>query len=53
MGDVWNSYVIRIGDEHHDGAKFVDFDNDGDFDIISIGSSHSNVHQYENKTINN
>jgi hypothetical protein len=44
----WIGHVAYIGDEHHDGAKLTDIDNDGDLDIISIGWSHGRVLLYEN-----
>jgi hypothetical protein len=50
-GIAWKEQVIYTGDEHHDGAHIVDIDNDGDFDIISIGWSHRHVLLYENKAI--
>lgn len=51
-GIHWQSHVVHTGDEHHDGARVTDIDNDGDLDIISIGWSHPNVILYENKAIN-
>lgn len=48
-GGTWNPHLVHTGDEHHDGAHVVDIDDDGDFDIISIGWSHDNVILYENK----
>jgi len=49
---VWNQQLVYQGDEHHDGAQFVDIDNDGDLDIISIGWFHDRVMLYENLAIN-
>ncbi|MGR9087267.1 MAG: FG-GAP repeat domain-containing protein [Gammaproteobacteria bacterium] len=46
---IWHSHTVYTGDEHHDGAQVVDIDNDGDFDILSIGWSHGRVLLYENK----
>ena len=48
-GTSWLSEIVYMGDEHHDGTKFVDIDNDGDLDIVSIGWTHPNVVLYENK----
>lgn len=47
-GKSWARCVIDIGMEHHDGTQFVDIDNDGDLDIISIGYHHNKVILYEN-----
>jgi len=52
-GVHWQSHVVHTGDEHHDGARVVDIDSDGDLDIISIGWSHPDVILYENKAIEN
>ena len=52
-GNDWKKYLVYTGDEHHDGARVVDIDNDGDFDIISIGWSHNRVLLYENRAIQN
>ncbi len=46
----WRGHVIATGDEHHDGAKTVDIDGDGDLDIVSIGWGHHKVVLYENKS---
>ena len=51
MGGAWNKRIIYTGDEHHDGTRLVDIDNDGDLDIISIGWTHGKVLLYENKAI--
>ena len=48
VGDRWVSHFVHEGDEHHDGAQFVDIDRDGDLDIISIGWGHGKVVLYEN-----
>jgi len=48
----WHKHVVSVGDEHHDGARVVDIDNDGDLDIISIGWGHDNVLLYENTSTN-
>ncbi len=53
IGTSWSQYDVYQGDEHHDGAKVVDIDDDGDLDIISIGWTHNRVLIYENKAINN
>jgi len=47
-GKTWGKHLVYKGDEHHDGARLVDIDGDGDFDIISIGWSHNRVILYEN-----
>ena len=48
QGSSWTPHLVYAGDEHHDGAQVVDIDNDGDFDIISIGWGHGRVLLYEN-----
>jgi hypothetical protein len=48
-GTEWATYIVHVGDEHHDGARLTDIDNDGDMDIISIGWDHDNVLLYENR----
>ncbi|GAH50318.1 unnamed protein product, partial [marine sediment metagenome] len=48
-GETWKPHVVYVGDEHHDGTRAVDIDNDGDFDIISIGWGHDKVILYENR----
>ena len=47
-GTAWEKKIIYTGDEHHDGARVVDIDNDGDLDILSIGWGHNRVLLYEN-----
>ncbi len=47
----WRRHVVYSGDEHHDGARTVDIDGDGDQDVISIGWSHPRVVVYENLAI--
>ena len=47
-GASWQEHVVHTGDEHHDGARVVDLDGDGDLDIISIGWTHGRVLWYEN-----
>lgn len=47
-GGQWADHIVYTGDEHHDGAQVVDIDNDGDYDLISIGWGHSQVLLYEN-----
>ena len=49
LGQRWREHVIHVGDEHHDGAVFVDIDGDGDLDVISIGWEHDRVLLYENR----
>ena len=51
QGLMWKKHAIHTGDEHHDGARVVDIDDDGDLDIISIGWSHGRVLVYENLAI--
>ncbi|MBW7959103.1 MAG: carbohydrate binding domain-containing protein [Candidatus Promineofilum sp.] len=46
-GASWIRHQVAIGHEHHVGTQFVDIDNDGDQDIISIGWEHSNVLLYK------
>jgi hypothetical protein len=41
-------HTVYTGDEHHDGGLAVDIDNDGDFDIVSIGWVNDKVVLYEN-----
>ena len=50
-GNSWTKHLVSTGDEHHDGARVVDIDGDGDLDIISIGWSHGRVVIYENMAI--
>ncbi len=51
-GGNWTEHIVYTGDEHHDGARTVDIDGDGDFDIVSIGwnDSPGGVFLYENRT---
>ncbi len=46
----WTQHVVYTGDEHHDGAQIADLDNDGDYDIVSIGWGARRVTVYENTT---
>ena len=48
QGRDWQEIVVHTGDEHHDGARVVDVDRDGDLDIISVGWTHGKVLFYEN-----
>ena len=48
-GSFWSTCEIDSGLEHHDGTQFIDIDNDGDLDILSIGWYHNRVVLYENK----
>jgi hypothetical protein len=48
-GESWTPVLVDSGLEHHDGTRFVDIDNDGDLDLISIGWTHGNVVLYENE----
>jgi hypothetical protein len=45
----WIKHLVYTGDEHHDGAQFVDIDGDGDLDVLSIGWGHGRVLLYENQ----
>ena len=47
----WTRHTVYTGDEHHDGARLVDIDRDGDLDILSIGWGHGRVILYENQAI--
>jgi hypothetical protein len=47
-GRRWRARLLGLGDEHHDGARAVDIDRDGDLDVLSIGWTHSRVLLYEN-----
>ena len=44
----WDVKVVYVGDEHHNGVQLLDYDNDGDLDIVSIGWSHDAINLYEN-----
>jgi len=50
-GEQWLPHLVYTGDEHHDGARLVDIDLDGDLDIVSIGWSHSRVLLFENRAL--
>ena len=50
-GSSWSTCEIDSGLEHHDGTQFIDIDNDGDLDILSIGWYHNQVVLYENKGV--
>jgi hypothetical protein len=47
QGTGWQQHLVASGAEHHDGTQFVDIDNDGDLDVISIGWTHDDVLLYE------
>lgn len=47
----WREHVVYTGDEHHNGARVVDIDNDGDGDILSIGWNQDQVLLYENQNL--
>lgn len=47
-GNQWREHLVYIGDEHHEGARLADIDDDGDLDILSIGWGHDRVIVYEN-----
>lgn len=51
LGTSWSLHVINKGDEHHQGARVVDIDDDGDPDIISVGYTHRRIMLYENTAI--
>lgn len=51
FGEEWYQHLIFTGDEHHDGTKIVDIDQDGDFDVISIGWTSEDVILYENLSL--
>jgi len=51
QGSSWIATQIDSNFEHHDGARLVDIDNDGDLDIISTGWKHSRIVLYENQAI--
>ena len=44
----WDVKVIAEGEEHHMGAKLMDYDQDGDLDVLSIGWSHDKLYLYVN-----
>jgi len=49
----WIRQTINAGGtgfDHHDGAQVVDIDNDGDFDIVSIGWDNIVPRIFENKS---
>ena len=46
-GSDWVQHLVGSGAEHHDGTQFVDIDNDGDLDVISIGWTHDDVLIFE------
>lgn len=48
-GRRWAEHLVSRGDEHHDGARVVDIDRDGDLDIVSIGWGHTKVLLYVNE----
>jgi len=54
-GGRYVRHVIDSADtgliDHHDGTLAVDIDNDGDFDIISVGWRNPKVWLYENRAI--
>ncbi len=49
LAGAWEPHRIHVGDEHHDGARTVDVDLDGDQDVVSIGWGHNEVIWYENR----
>jgi len=48
MHKKWDVKVIAEGEEHHMGAKLMDYDQDGDLDVLSIGWSHDKLYLYVN-----
>ncbi len=54
-GSSWVEHVVDDGVgtdiDHHDGALLVDFENDGDLDILSLGWHNQKVWLYENKVL--
>ena len=44
----FDTNLVHVGDEHHDGTQFVDLDLDGDLDIVSIGFIQQRVVAYYN-----
>lgn len=48
LGTTWRSHIVHQGDEHHDGAQLVDYDADGDLDLLSIGWENDSVILYTN-----
>ena len=50
-GTSWSLHSVHKGDEHHQGARVVDIDDDGDLDIVSVGWTHNRVLLYENRAI--
>jgi chitodextrinase len=50
----WTQHVADPGGtgiDHHDGALAVDFDGDGDFDIVSLGWTNQKVWLFENHAV--
>jgi hypothetical protein len=51
-GASWKQHVIDRGHtteiDHHVGTQLVDLDNDGDFDLISLGWYNKKIWIYEN-----
>ncbi|MEM7142826.1 MAG: LamG-like jellyroll fold domain-containing protein [Actinomycetota bacterium] len=50
----WNEVEIDPGGagiDHHDGALLVDFDSDGDLDIVSLGWHNTKVWLFENTAL--
>jgi chitodextrinase len=50
----WTPHVVDRGGaeiDHHDGALTVDFDGDGDMDVVSVGWRNQKVWFYENHAV--
>ena len=51
---TWIRHTLNAGGtgfDHHDGARVVDIDNDGDFDVVSIGWDNIVPRIFENTSI--
>ncbi|MEQ8783509.1 MAG: VCBS repeat-containing protein [Roseibium album] len=47
----WRAHLIHRGDEHHQGVRMADVDEDGDLDVLSIGWTHSKLLLYLNPRV--
>ncbi len=53
-GFTWTQHVADSGGsgiDHHDGALTVDFDQDGDLDVVSLGWHNQKVWLFENHAV--